>query len=65
MSLQGKLALISGTVKGIRPGSAGGSWSRWTGSGAWLWARSRSSAAVTAEAVRPAQPNTVCHAIAE
>jgi hypothetical protein len=64
LSLQGKLALTSGTVKGIRPGSAGWSWSGSTGSGAWLWARSRSSAAMTAQTARAAQTNTVCHAIA-
>src|ERR1035437_2028352 len=56
--------LISGTVSGIMPGSAGGGWSGETGPAAWVSVRSRSRAAVTAQIARAAITRTVCRAIA-
>jgi len=56
--------VISGTVSGIIPGSAGGGWSGRAGGGAWVSVRSRSKAAVTAQAARAAMTRTVWRAIA-
>ena len=56
--------VISGTVSGIIPGSAGGGWSGLAGGGAWVSVRSRSKAAVTAQMARAAMTRTVWRAIA-
>src|SRR5262245_64415110 len=50
--------LISGTVSGIIPGSAGGGWPGLTGGGAWVLVRSSSRAAVTAQMARAAMTST-------
>jgi hypothetical protein len=55
---------VSGTVSGIMPGSAGGSWSGRTGAGARVSVRRRSRAAVTEQIARAAMTSTVCRAIA-
>jgi hypothetical protein len=44
--------VISGTVSGIIPGSAGCSWPGRVGGGSWVSVRSRSKAAVTVQAAR-------------
>ena len=51
---------VSGTVCGIMPGSAGGSWCGSTGAGGWVSVRRRSRAAVTAQMARAAMTSTVC-----
>jgi integrase len=48
-------------VSGIIPGSAGGGWPGRAGGGAWVSVRSRSKAAVTAQAASAAMTKTVWH----
>ena len=50
--------LISGMVRGITPGSAGGGWPGLTGGGAWVSVRSRSSAVVMAQMASAAMTRT-------
>jgi hypothetical protein len=56
--------VISGTVGGIIPGSAGGGWLGRAGDGACVSVRSRSKAAVTAQTASAAMTSTVWRAIA-